>query len=355
MHEAPRKKGKKKYHSFEAFHEALQVAITAAKPRHKLTSIREQLRRGIEFPISTDHVEETCRIIKEYPDSDLLYFSIVCDAEFGRASSPLLKRVASNIVRETRIKTEYPVAIGVEASNDQTTPVIHHWLEKLKQPPTTSDHAELDASTARSALICLLPDIERPFFPEVALEILRSCIRRTLPKKSRQSTQNDPLIVFAKTIASYLEVRSPQETVIRSLMVVTNSLRTTNEKLSIEVERSARALRSAGYDMDQLKSNIAHLKQSCLQKDNEIRSLQDQLNGVHKHLLQEKERYHAAEEYWQDASIRRRNETVYKIKSYLDHEIQEMQHCLDRESPNIRMAIDRINNIDRFLTSLENI
>ena len=43
------------------------------------------------------------------------------------------------------------------------------------------------------------------------------------------------------------------------------------------------------------------------------------------------------------------NGIKYKLKKFLEHELQEIKFSLDRVNPNINMALERVKNIEKHL------
>ncbi len=107
-------KKKATYQAFETFREDLKAAAAKAKVG-KLNNVLAQLRRKVEFEVTSDHIHETLSIINDCQEKNLLRFLIVRDAELGSGTSPLLIKVAANLVGEARNAIGYPVTVGMEA------------------------------------------------------------------------------------------------------------------------------------------------------------------------------------------------------------------------------------------------
>lgn len=69
-------------------------------------------------------------------------------------------------------------------------------------------------------------------------------------------------------------------------------------------------------------------------------------------LIYLRERYTSLERYWERESQVRLSKLVSTLKRYFNHELQEAVMCLERDKPNIPMALSRIHHMKDYISDM---
>lgn len=355
MGKVKEKKNKNTYRSFDEFRQEFLAALEEVGRRKSFKKALAQLRRNVKYDVTNDHINETLEVINQNSDKNLFRLAIVCEAELGRSGSTLLHKLAADIIGKARKDLGYPFHIGTEAVKEGGSTRIIGWTDEINRPLPGEERGVLEAEVVRTALICLLPDKNKPFFVPAILRILRQSIKPPRVKKQRAVSLEEPNHILARTATQHIIQRRPKTAAIKAFVETTTSLIKDIEKYSAQLDRMADDLRGARADLADSDSRFLELKEVCREKEEHISQIFGDLKESNARISEEQERYHALEKHWKELSLKQRNEAVFKVKSYLDHEVNEIQLCLDRDQPNIEMAMERVNKITLFLASLKSI
>jgi len=347
-----RKKIKKIYYSFETLREDIQLAIANVKPGKINKAILSKLRYKIEFAVTPEHIQEMFRIINAAPYISSLHFSIVADAKSGRRTNPIIEKAASSLISDAREKMGYPVATDAHATNEMLSDKVIQWVETIMAPQSWSGRGTEDIVIARTALICLLSDKDKPFFIPAILKILSHCIKRPKKSKAGIAPPANPEVIIGGMMVAQFATNKPKALGIKNIIGATEALLGMRRQMGEQVSNIIKERDNTSDENMQLKSEVSDLKKLCNRQEKEISDLQIGLEKANSQASEEHRRYNALEAYWKETSEKERNAALSKIKASLEHEINEILLCLNRKSPNVSMAMDRINNIISLLEKI---
>ncbi len=187
------------------------------------------------------------------------------------------------------------------------------------------------------------------------LTVLQRSVSLPGVEKERAKVQHDPVTAFSQVTTAPLACQKLKTSDIKALSNVAAPLYEEIKNFSLQLDCTTEDLRDARNDVTRLEQRALQSEQLCIQRENEIATLRSELEKAHACNSAEQKRSRALEEYWKETSDKQRNEIVFKVRSRLEHEVNEIRLCLDRSSPNVAMAMDRVKKIEEFLASVESI
>lgn len=341
----------KEYPSLDFLLEDLRGIVSRNGWHNKALTV---LKSKVSFDLTGEYINEILSVFDEVPETGLLRFLIVREKELGRTRNLLLDQLAATIIDEARRAVGYPTETGVTGEESVNSARILWWAKNPAGPLRDSERGFLEATNARLALISLLPDRDQSFFVPAVLRIFERCISQPKRKKARSSTQPDSTTGFARLAADQLTTLKPKST-LKTIVEASASFHEANENLVLELDRAKRRWRDASDELSELEIQVTQLQQSCESRETQIAELRAEIESAKSRIANQAESYEALDDYWKRQMRLQQNEMAFKIRSRLEHELNEIRLCLDRESPNTSMAMDRVAKIYKLLASLESV
>lgn len=347
-------KTSREYASLDLLLEELRSENANTQRSATYKSVLALIKSKVSFDVTGESIRAILEALKEFPEANLLYFLTVREREFGRTRNVLLDRLASKIVEESRSATAYPSEIHGPSQEPGNLTRILWWAKNTQGLLRDSESGGLEVTTARVALISLLPDKDQSFFIPAVLRIFERCIKQTRRKKPRSTPTPDSTTAFARLAADQLSTLKPKPS-LKTLIEAAAVFHEANESLAAQLDRANRRWGDASNEITELGAEVTKLRQTCESRADEIKELQGKIKDAQSHIADQAERYEALEEYWKGQVSLQQNEMAFKIRTRLEHELNEIRLCLDRESPNKAMALDRVAKIYKLLAFRESV
>jgi hypothetical protein len=84
----------------------------------------------------------------------------------------------------------------------------------------------------------------------------------------------------------------------------------------------------------------------------EIEGLKDQVSLAQREVEKEKERFKVLDEHWTRRLERELKGQSYDFAKSFGHEVREIALSLERENPNLEMALGRVRNMEAYLKKI---
>ena len=79
----------------------------------------------------------------------------------------------------------------------------------------------------------------------------------------------------------------------------------------------------------------------------------ERIKSLEKQIANEKQRYENLDKHWEDICSTELGKLKGSVRTSISHEVSEMRLCLEREEPNVEMALGRINNLMEYIENLK--
>ncbi len=334
---------------------ALRLALDTSTRKTPGRHVLSVLKRKTAFPLSSDLVLDVADRLAEPPADESTRFLVITEGVLSHRSADLLSQVAREMIRQVRQQIGYFALMEAAGPKAIDPDDLIHWVEKVLQstPDQSGKRKTPAADTVRLAFTAILPDFSRDHFLDAALGIIRRASTTSAsPPLKRPDMPDTVLRDFGQGIATLLK-GTPLSLKHLKLAIslatpLERSRRRAIENLSIaryELDDSKREGASLRDRVASLEAQVAHLEKTRIESAAQVES-------GRKDLTEEKLRYEALDRHWSEVSRGERAQALFEMKRRLEHETTEILLSLEREAPNVPMALDRVRNIRETLASI---
>jgi hypothetical protein len=326
---------------FEQFVDSIREALSGTGGK-ELTKAVKLLKAGfVERQPDHGRVEEIFNMVRTWKLVDCLSVRLSTHCRFGKINPPaksLWWRLRTDFVREIG----YPMIPAGEPSSLRTP--IPEWIRvSLRSAPADPE------GWMRRAFVCILGESEfeniRDYLYTLLEEYHLQIIRQG---RATESAERDFLTLMSlllgkpgsmkKAVRLYAVAARPSRNAVRDAVNIADRYRS-------EIAEAREELRDGGEERvrlaRQLKEaieRIDELERVNRERESELRAETDRCNSIEIH--------------WRETLRSEMARLSSRVRERLSHEANETELCLDRQTPNVAMAIDRIRRIREFLINL---
>lgn len=342
----PRKSSKP---AFDEFLKSLRDAIEASAKKDVLPKIILTLKKGFAGDLRPDHVDAVVNALAQYRSLDRLGVRLIPDgsSKGGRLLVAVRNRLRSRFADDVA----FPQPQGSTAQDADRWSVLMEWIKAGDARRPRPDLPQYPEEWSRKAFVCLASEPDEGLRLGGVNRLLHIIARRSM--RGGKAFHSDSLgfvreaskLVSAAKIsiarvASSLQFAHPLEHECQE------GRRTASDALQQKEEAVARLTR-AQAENDQLNGQLT----DALAQN---RELQRRLAEVESQLQRERNRSGELEKHWEHESQQLLARQRHLVCSNILHDLQEARLSLDRETPNITMALNRIRQMEDSLRKLEN-
>jgi hypothetical protein len=330
----------KRFDSFELFRRELESSLQLALEKRKPAILLSLLKQTTGFVPSDEQVSAILDQLRALPQSDMIYFSVFTSARVAGNPSRFIGAVADRIGRDYASLVKFK-----PDAQPKTWPDVRDWINALPLGSKKPDERAGSVALVRAAFATLLQFQTREFFNPALLLL----VERFVASKRRPRSSPVPL---GATVTQLLGKPAPNAARLKLLLQCGNAFQ---DELSdaFEVRRQG-ALRAEALErqlsgcQDQLADAAATLNEHA----NQTTLLKSKLEQTETQLTSERQKVANTEKHWEVQLDQKLAGLSSKISVQLSHEIQEIELCLNRNSPNTEMALQRLRRIGQILSSL---
>lgn len=346
--------------SFEQFFEALRAAV-AKPPRGGLPEVRRILNRGFVERENSHLAAQVAEIFKAYPAADRWAVAAAVAeiaGKLGRFQQKLLAEVRSHFARQIGF---YELDVDGPGLKQKIEDWFLHSAPRRKShpqqdgpatPPTSAEPLAAPStrempydSWLRWAFVCLLSKSSAERRMEGALtlmELWAGSAKKNFKESQRESE-------WYRFIASVLGAERPKSS---RMAPVLNALQPLRSHLTGVLNRELTLRR----DLAATQGEVAAQKQAEAAARGDLACAQATIEkqnaevGKLKHQLAEaEERYRLLDEHWKRSSATNLARKVGSLSQEVGHEVQEAILSLDRDAPNVGMALNRLRRLQGII------
>lgn len=333
---------------FDEFLEELRRAITSKSSKDKLPPVMKILKAGYNAkPLSHD-IDAIFSLLKDWPGSNRLAIQLSVQTRKKRQPE-LIRFLRNRLLSYSRDHVVYPVADERTTSYELRRETLLGWIERNGNPSAAHDKptvALLDLEWTRWAIVCLM---------EEPLLVRTEWLYAILDAFGTTSKEGDAEVEGSGFLLEIGNLFGSEKLTIQKV-VAGRKLASAARDSDRIARRELAGARSTIEDQDSrivgLTEHNESLDGSLSAARERIAELEGSLTAKARDVEQEKEERAKDQRHWDAQSERSLVRLANEISDRLAHEIKEARLCLGDESPNIRMAMDRLKRMEKFLSNL---
>jgi len=348
--EDPVKKGKEKP-TYSDFILHLNNALSNTKAKDPVGPVHKIMKRGFQETIFPYHLEEITRNIFLWESFSRLAVKLAIEVNTGRPSG-LIRRLMISIRQEAARRSAFPleqVPLVTNVPNSERWDILEKWIR------SSSWEENHDTHWLRYAFICITS--ENPTFEEfliINLLLEKCCIKKKKETDTKKKKAIEPknYQTFLKQVGGFLAAKKIVTSKINFGMDIHRILKDKFIKLRLNLDTVERDLLREKGRSSELQKQLDETHKDLQGYLEDISRLKKEIGEKDKALDEEKNRFNSLEEHWRRKVERELNGQAYDFKRFFEHEVREARLCLNRESPNIEMALSRIKNMEERLNKM---
>ena len=312
---------------------------TISSNKDPLTKIRPMIKTGFAGEINGEIVSQIVSTLLEARRdhvclAERLALSLAVQERFGKLK-PLSQRVLATL------RSHFGKAIGYDAKEFvgyRGPRAIEEWV---------SEHAPRVTPLERDAWLrrfvtCLLKDSDS----KTILTALIAATRNYTPRKGKTANQEAMLVrgVVAALIPPVVAANR-----LQLIMAGANSLEGQFQEMLSREASIERQLQTKQSSIDDLEDKITVLEGRLAEAHNDATQKATKIAELEKSIQDASDRYALLDQHWRGVSDQQLAKQSGSFREKVQHELQEALLALDREQPNIEMALQRVRRIREIL------
>jgi hypothetical protein len=301
-----------------------------------VVNLRSRIRAGFQGEVDGEHVAQLVTSISEYPTvAERLALRLAVQKRFGK-----LNALSLRVLNELRTAFENEISYNsAEFSGYRAPRAIEDWVA---EHAPNAPHSERD-SWFRRFTVCLLEDSE----PKTVVVGLVAASRSWASSKQVKSSVEDAAFVrgIALAFSSPAIGSSKLELILAGVDAVNEQFRRTlNRELDLE-----RRIRSQQDSIGALNMRVSGLENSLAEAVADRQKKAADISGLEQSLAAAEERYSLLDRHWRGVSEQELTKQSETLRDQVSQEVVEALLALDRENPNLEIALRRLRRIQEIL------
>lgn len=337
---------KKEKPEFQEFLLTLRTLIAGQSKKDSLPRIYNYIKRGFKGNVERKHDDEILQELFGWKDLPRLAMRMAVEASTGRPGA-LVERLIGLIRDDLANRIFFPIARIRNVFDQKMKTDLEDWIGMK------SSEGALDPSWARDALICIM----RENMTEEEFMIIHSIIEICCLKKKKTSRKNGGMppnkyTKYIRQVGTLFAARQFKPTKLLLALYICKPFSDELKMTKVELEDSNGELQSKNSELLELQKSLKVVNQELVEAHQDIRQLQQEIQLKERALMDEQERFRMLDEHWKKEVVRESQGKIYAFKKYFEHEVREAKLSLDRESPNVEMAFNRISHMEEYLNRI---
>jgi hypothetical protein len=310
------------------------------------------LRAGYRSKPTPEHLDRLFDLLQTWPECSRLALILYIETRKKR-SSELMRSLRNRLLKHAQATVNYPgEADGRDSSDDETrAETLINWVEAQLGHSGSGGESETGPLEHPRIRWILLSLMEEP-----AAIVRYAAIHGLLDRLAgRGPASKAPYaeLEFVSEIGGLFSTEKLNLQRVRAAVRAAGAARSVEQRCRAELRRANALLNEARERSDHLgrvasdferqlhetKTRLAEQEQVCEQRERELAE-------------QRRERL-LDQDHWQDQSDQRLSKLAGSIRMRLGHEIGEAKISLSQETPNVRMALERLGRIEKALERLK--
>jgi hypothetical protein len=342
---------------FERFLESLKQA-TATPPKLGLREVRRLLKVGFAESEDPHSIAKAADVMEAYIAADRWAVS-VASTEGAR----LLRTVQQRLLEELRGRFARKIGMfdldldgpnikqemGAWVSRSASVRKVKEQAGETTKQNTASEGGNDAAavgltyhSRLRWALVWLLSKASA----ERRAEAILALIENWVEGERKGPPERNALRRWNRFIAGVLSAEKPKSSRVSPLL---NGLSSLRAELASSLERElvrSRELARTREEFEALRQRADVIQSDLVAAQESLEHSKATVAELEQQLADAEERYKSLDEHWKRSASTELARKVGSLSEEVGHEVQEAILSLDRESPNVPMALSRLRRLD---------
>jgi hypothetical protein len=307
-----------------------------ASEKDPVPKLRTMARVGFQGEVNGEHISQLVASLAEHRTvAERLVLPLAVQERFGK-----LKPLARRFLAEFRASFESGINYDRKEFSGYRAPrAIEDWV--VEHAPS-SPASERDSWLRRFA-VCLLKDSE----PKTVLVGLVAASRRWASSKGLKSSAEDATFVrgIALALGPPAIGSNKLELILAGVAAVEEQFRQMlNRELNLE-----RQIRTLQDSIDGLNKRILELEGSLASALADGEKKTARIAELEQSLSEAEERYNLLDRHWRGVSEQELTKQSGSFREKVSQELVEALLALDRENPNLEIALRRLRRIQEIL------
>lgn len=339
--------------TFEAF--ALQWRASVAD-KNAAAQLRPLLKGGYTDDFRPDHATLLCDAAMEKPEvAERIGALLAAQKRFGKLNL-LSRSVLDELRRRFRASLEYyeDEFRGANGAHVIETFIRDRAPHTRMQPKRTDGHATTPAINGvalnadawlRRFFICLCAEPESKVFLAGTIAVGKWWLGLQSPGPASEQEDASLARVFSAAIAAGTVSRPKLDLIFSGIRPLARQFTTL---LSRELDLMRR-MQNSEMEIEALKREQGRLESALAESRQQVRVVEQDKVALQDQLAEAEERYRLLDQHWRGVSDQTLRKQSGSFRERVGHELQEALLGLERETPNVSMALTRLKRIQEIL------
>lgn len=341
-----KKHTKREKPSFADFLEKLRQLATSDQQGKFVNSVLGVLKAGFNGKPTPSEIEHVFGVLKENSECSRLAFRVYISARAKRPPD-VIRLLRGRVISHAQAVVKYPEKSCDETSQDVRRDTLLAWINASTfGKPNTDPHESGNLDWARWTLLSLM---------EEHLLVRTDPIYAVLdhfnakPSHLDGAQIDDAFFIELERLVGAPKV-NPQR-IVASLALASGA-RSSGRRLRQELFDAESALTTQKARCHDLQTALKSVEEQLQFATSRITELEHFLHAKSEELITEKRERGLDEEHWRDLTEQRLTKLASAVSVRLSHEISEAKLCLSGDTPNLQMAMDRLEQMEEALRNL---
>ena len=319
-----------------------------------IRSLQKLLKTGVSAKSSpVPLIDELFALLKDWPECSRLALQLSVQTRTKR-SSDLIRGLRNRLIAHSRSVVGYPeMPQSAVADHDQLAEALSAWLKRRLNNDTGAGKggraSPLDLNWARWAAVCLM---EEPLI--VRTDGIYRLLEALCPKHPSFDPQEAESYFFSE-LGSLLGKDKPNAWKVAAGLKFAGGARSLGAAMRDQLRAARDTVTRQDARLDELDGTMRTLTDSFANATARIADLESQLLQKTQQVEQEKKERGLDKEHWETLSEQQLTRKMNEISERLIHEISEAKICLSDDAPNVRMALDRLRQMEKALAKMRGV
>jgi hypothetical protein len=336
----------------EAFISQVEGIVSGDPSKGSIVALMKLLRTGYGTRPTPDHLNRLFGLLQNWPECSRLALSLYIETRKKR-SSELMRSLRNRLLALAKIKVNYPAgADGPDGKGEEErAEALIDWIgaqfDQIR-PRSGAKQVPLDLPRTRWIMLSLM-DESTAFVRYAAIYGLLDHI----PGSSPTSEAPHADLELVSEIGGLFTTEKLNLQRVNAALRAAGAARSIEQQRRGELRRKKALLDEALERSDNLSRVASDLERQLHESQTRLAELESLCEQGERELAEQRQERLLDQEHWQDQCDQRLNKLAGSIRSRLGHEINEAKISLSQETPNVRMALERLGRIEKTLERLK--
>ncbi len=230
--------------------------------------------------------------------------------------------------------------------------MILEWVGRtFAESAETGSPYRIDPDRARLALVCVMEELSPMAKAAGTYRILWGCTERAHAQDEASTVEVD-LSGFYSEIAAIFGAESINIKRIVSGLGLAAPALALNEEHCKEIDRLRGSVKQLTERVVRREAELSETDTALSAARSRIDELERALAEKDRLVSEAERRCESLDDHWKEVNQQQLARQAHAVKSDLDHELAEVRLSLDRQNPNVGMALERVRRMERIVARL---